>query len=398
MRGRVSVHEIKSDNTTGELRMKTLSWSEVCRRRLVRQSLIEPAPTADLVEVVSAVCGIQAQVITAAELTIGARVAGVTQQDVRDEIWERRNLIKTYGPRGTLHLLPANELPLWMAAMRARDALAETPWYVSSGLDQGQAEALLTGIGKALDGRCLTREELAAEVARHAGPWAKERLASTWGELLAPAAYTGRLCFGPSQGSKVTFVRADQWAGTWKDVDPDQALTEVFRRYLHAYGPATHQDFARWFWLKPAVARRVLEDIADELEEVNVEGHRAWVLAGDADATRQKEAGSLRLLPQYDCYVLGAVPRDRLVPEEARKRIASYGRGRFEGAVGLPVLLVDGVVAGMWERRARSKRIELKVETFIQLTPSQSEQLKAEAQQVGTFLGAEVSLALGSLS
>jgi Winged helix DNA-binding domain len=50
---------------------------------------------------------------------LGARVAGVTQQDVREALWGERRLVKTYGPRGTLHLLPAGELPMWMAALQA---------------------------------------------------------------------------------------------------------------------------------------------------------------------------------------------------------------------------------------------------------------------------------------
>jgi uncharacterized protein YcaQ len=377
--------------------MRSFTWSQVCRRRLAWQHLGKPAPRAELVDVVSAACGIQAQIMTAAELAIGARVKGVNQQDVRDEIWEGRRLVKTYGPRGTLHLLPSSELPLWMAAMRAREALSETPWHEGSDLEPQQTEALLAGIEEALDGRCLTREELAAEVARRTGPWAKERLASTWGELLSPAAYTGRLCFGPSQGSKVTFVRADQWTGTWADLDPDEAIVEVLRRYLAAYGPATYQDFARWFWLKSAEARRLVESLAAELEEVEVEGHRAWMLADNKGTSWPSEAGSLHLLPQYDCYVLGAVPRDRVVPEASRKRIAGYGRGRLEGAVGLPVLLVDGVVAGMWERHMRNKRLELTVEAFIELTSIQREQLDAEAGRIGRFLGAEVALTLGPL-
>src|SRR6476620_11421011 len=103
--------------------MKSLTWAEVCAHRLLRQHLVEPAPASDMAEMVGAVCGIQAQVITAAELAIGARVESVTQQDVREAIRERHSLVKTYGPRGTLHLLPAAELSLWMAAMRAREEL-----------------------------------------------------------------------------------------------------------------------------------------------------------------------------------------------------------------------------------------------------------------------------------
>ncbi|MDQ3930434.1 MAG: winged helix DNA-binding domain-containing protein [Chloroflexota bacterium] len=377
--------------------MRTLGWEEVCARRLARQHLIGRAQPAQIGDVVSRVCGAQAQIITAAELTIGARVDGVTQQDVREELWERRGLVKTYGPRETLHLLPANELPLWMAAMRGREALKEAQWYEASGLEPEQAEALLVAIGEALDGRCLTREELAAEVSSRVGPWAREKLASTWGELLPPAAYMGRLCFGPSQGSKVTFVRTDQWTNTWEELEPDTALVEVLRRYLRAYGPATYQDFARWFWLRPEQARRLMDSIAGELEEVEVEGNRAYILAREAHAPLAPQTRAVRLLPQYDCYVLGGVPRERLVPEAARKRISAHGRGRFEGAVGLPVLLVDSVVAGIWERHVQSKRVELKVEAFVQLTPLQRTELEEEASRIGGFLGVASTLVLGPL-
>jgi hypothetical protein len=87
-----------------------------------------------LVETVRAVGGIQAQVLSAAELAIGARVADITRQDVRAALWEQHTLIKTYGPRGTLHLLPADELPLWMAALRATETLSGPPWYQRAGL------------------------------------------------------------------------------------------------------------------------------------------------------------------------------------------------------------------------------------------------------------------------
>ena len=382
--------------------MRSLSWAAVCGRRLARSHLLAPAPSDRLVDIVGAVCGAQAQVITAAELAIGARVAGVTQADVRRELWERRRLVKTYSLRGTLHLHPADELPLWTAARRARPGGREGRWHDSYDLEPAQANAVLKAIGDALDGRRLTREELADEVARRVGAWARERLASTWADLLGLGFDAGLLCFGPSQGSKVTFVRPDQWLGGWQEVDSDEALAEVFRRYLAAYGPATPGDFARWFSsrdLKPDQVRGLVESLADELAPVAVEGQRAWLLAADSAAPWEPLDGSVRLLPQYDCYVLGGrFGRDRIVPEAARDRVFAYKNGRFEGAAGLPVLLIDGVVAGIWERRKRGGRIEIRVEPFAPLTAAQRRQLQAEAARVGEFLGAEAVLSLGSLS
>jgi uncharacterized protein YcaQ len=378
--------------------MRSLTWEAACRRRLARQRLLAPAPAAQLVETVRAVGGVQAQILSAAELAIGARVADSTRQDVQVALWEQHALVKTYGPRGTLHLLPADELPLWMAALRAAEALSGPPWYQRAGLTSSQADDLLDAIGAALDGRCLTRKELADAVTRQVGEWARERLLSSWGELLAPAALAGKLCFGPGAGSQVSFVRADQWIDQWEQHDPQMALVELCRRYIATYGPATHQDIAHWFRLKPEQARVLLESLAAELEEVDFLGRRAWLLvAGARDDLQEAGDSSLWLLPQYDCYLLGCGPRERIVPEVARPRVNTYGRGRFESATGLPVLLIDGAVAGIWERRKQGKAVELRVESFVDLTARQHEQLAAEAARIGAFLGVNIALSLGVL-
>jgi hypothetical protein len=60
---------------------------------------------------------------------------------------------------------------------------------------------------------------------------------------------------------------------------------------------------------------------------VDVEGRDAFVLVGDTDFP-QPEAG-VRLLPEYDVYVMGVRERDQLVPEEVRRQIAAHGRGKY---------------------------------------------------------------------
>jgi Winged helix DNA-binding domain len=376
--------------------VRTLTWDQVRGRRLARNHLRRPAPRARLLAVVGEVCGVQAQVLGAAELAIGARVDGLGRQDVQAELWQRRGLVKTYGPRGTLHLLPAAELPMWMAALRAIPNHQGAMWYELAGVGQDRVEELVEATGQALDGRRLSRDELAAEVAGRVGGWARDRLASTWGDLLAPAALTGALCFGPSRGVKVTFVRADQWIGGWRREDPRAALLEVLRRYLRAYGPSTPQEFARWFATRPATARELLAELGGEVAEVEVEGQRAWLLAADLEEPFEPAAGVVRLLPQYDCFVIGSRPREQLLPDAVQARVRGYRRGRWEGAVALSTLLVDGLVAGIWERRAGRGRVALTVATRP-LTARQRRLLEAEAARVGAFLGAEPALTVGAL-
>ena len=109
-------------------------------------------------------------------------------------------------------------------------------------------------------------------------------------------------------------------------------------------------------------------------------------------------ASSLRLLPQYDCYILGCRFGRERIAAAGRDRVAAFKNGRFEGATGLPLLLVDSMVAGMWERRQRGGGVEVRVEPFVQLTPQQTGQLEAEVERIGAFLRARASLSVCQLA
>lgn len=380
-----------------EMAMRSLSWQEVWGRRLARHALLEPKPKADLVEVIRAVCGIHAQMMPAAELSIGVRVADVTRQDVRAELWQRRRLVKAHGMRGTVHLFPANELPLWVAAQRACLRPDEARWLGQMGMDVAQKNAIVAAIGEALDGRSLTREELGEAVARRVGTWATEAVSPAFGGkwprwlmALGAAANAGLLCFGPNQGNKVTFVRPDQWLESWSDMDSASALREVFRRYLSTYGPATHHEFARWFSIQPSQALPLVQQLAGELEEVDVEGHRAWLLANEASECFPHAPEIVRLLPHFDCYPIGCHPRDQLVPVAWAKRVLT------RGAIGnVPIVLVHGIVGGVWQQRRNGRGLDIQVETFQPLSTRQHEELVTAVAGIGEIVEAETHLILG---
>ncbi|MGE5827786.1 MAG: DNA glycosylase AlkZ-like family protein, partial [Micromonosporaceae bacterium] len=94
-----------------------LKWARVCGRRLRRHGLASPLAEGGPASAAAAMCGTHAQVLSAAEVSIGLRLAGATRTDVQHALWSEHTLIKTFGPRGTIHLLPANELALWCGAL-----------------------------------------------------------------------------------------------------------------------------------------------------------------------------------------------------------------------------------------------------------------------------------------
>jgi len=367
--------------------VRSLTWEQVRARRLARSHLLEPAPPERLVEVVREVGGIHAQVTASAELQIAARVDGITQADVRDALWERRSVVKSWTVRGTLHLHPADDLRMWTAARRA---VVGTRDYEVDGVEN--VEAVVDAIATALAGRRLLREELVEAVAARVGDAPREKLGSGWAYYLGDAAIADCLCFGPPDGQKVTFVHPDDWLGEQPSVDPAEALREVARRFVHAYGPTTHREFRQWFTSRSFGSPEAPALFSElELVPVDLEGRKAFLVE---DEEPGEAASSVRLLPEYDVYIMGFREREHLVPEPVKQQVAAHGKGRYEGPAATPFLVIDGVCAGVWSRKKTARRIELTVEPARTLTRPELAGVDAEAERIGAFLGLEPALAL----
>jgi Winged helix DNA-binding domain len=382
----------------------TLGWAQVAAWRTARHHLEERAPAKAMLDVVADIAGLHAQVMSSAELTLAARVEGLEPDAVRRALWSDRSLVKTWAMRGTLHLLPAAEFPLWQAALSTRRPWEAGSWQRGFGVTLEELERLNDAVAHALEGRLLTREELAAEVGERTGSRELgDKLRESWGALLKPAAALGRLCFAPNQGQQVRFTRPDTWLGGWTDHDPDQAMAEVTRRFLAASGPVTREDFARWWGIpSPAKGRKLLEALGDEVAKVEVEGTAAYALAADlpglaaAGGGGRGKAGAagagsrtVRLLPAFDQYVITAtLQAEQLMPGPFKARVY-----RPQGWLS-PVLLVGGRMDGVWRQEAKGRRLLVTIEPFAGPLPAWARRAaEAEAERLAAWSGGELELA-----
>ncbi|MER7172012.1 winged helix DNA-binding domain-containing protein [Streptomyces mesophilus] len=373
---------------------RRVSWAAAQARRFARQSLTTPAqgdPSEELARLSGAMCGTHAQVASAAELSLALRHADATRQDVRDALLKTSTLVKTYGPRGTVHLLPSAELPLWTGALSALPTGAQHAEGVR--LDARQTDEVIAAIADALTGRFLTVDEMTEEIVARTGPWAGEltmpafqTMWPRWRTVLHTAGHRGALCFGPNRGRKVTYTRPV--AGD--PVPASSALPALVRRYLHAYGPATPESFAKWLAIPVGWARKVFHGC--EVEEVEFEGSAAWVAAGDTDFSDAPVRG-VRLLPYFDSYGIDAYPRERFFPGRAFERALARGQ-----AGNYPLLVVDAEVAGVWHQKRSGKRLAVTVEPLGELRAGQLRALEAQVARVGTALEGEASLTVGEVT
>jgi hypothetical protein len=336
--------------------MTAVSWDQVLRWRVERQFLGgERAP--DAVAVARRLCGVHAQLAASAVSAIDLRTTKrVTGRDIDRQLHEERSLVKTWAARGTLHLLPAADLPTWVAAMSTRTRETTGSWLRYHGVTATQMVDILAALPDVLGDTPLTREELAdALVAATGHDDLRGPLTQGFGAILKPAAFRGLLCSGPPRGRNVTFVAPRAWLSDWTEVDPEPAADALVLAHLGAYGPAGPEEFSRWFDLKPALARKAFARLGDKLAAVDVDGDPAMIAAEHLDslaAAPRKSRPTVHLLPAFDPYVVGSLRQLDALGAGAHKALVSRPQGWIS-----PAVVVDGRIVGVWEQDNGRRRV-----------------------------------------
>jgi hypothetical protein len=376
--------------------MRSMTFAEASARRLERNHLTDATRTDDPARIAADVLGVHAQVMSAAELSIGVRSETLTRTGVRTALWTDRTLVKTRGPRGTVHLLATADLPMWTGALSAVPG-ARSPFPPEARMTAEQTEQVVAAIGDAVVDAELTVDELTDAIVARVGAWAGDRVMEAfqdkwprWRQAESIATNRGVMCFGPDRGRRATYTSPRRWLPGFRPAPAKEALAALVRRYLDAYGPATPQHFARWLgapadWAAELFARQ------DDLEEVDVDGARVWIARGAGEAAVGESV--VRLLPYFDAYLIGCHPRAKLFPGRAAERALTGGQ-----AGNVPALLVDGLVAGVWHQRRSGRKVAVTVEPLIRLSARQREGLTAQAVRIGLILEGTATLTVGPVT
>jgi hypothetical protein len=369
--------------------MKTNDRKEItpAQARFLRQysqHLIprQPGLPSSVAQVVRHTCGIQAQDARAAALAIRARSTGLVAADVERARLQGRSIVRTWGPRGTLHLLATEDLgwllslfgPVFIAGDRKR--------RLQLGLDDETSARGAREIRDILASQGpLTRDELVEHLAGRGLRLAGQARP----HLIAYAALQGILCLGPDRGSKPTYVLLDNWIdrASLSTLSREAACVELTRRYIAAYGPVGPDVMAAWSGLPIREIRAAWQQIAGDLLEVDIAGQPAWMLKSQLARLDEfpGHAPIVRLLAAFDTYLLGYRSRDMLVDSRYAKQI-NAGGGMIR-----PTLLVDGQVVGTWTAKQAKKRLEIVVEPFEQLAPGIEPALESEVSDIARFWG-----------
>lgn len=336
---------------------------------------------------------VQAQIEVPALLGLSARLASrPTQAAVRELLLKQRALVRSWGPRDTLHLFSLSDWPGVVAARPAWVKSARAGHHPLPPTALEQARARVAALGQTFtrtDLRDLLSDDWIASFQHDYFNTPDKKWRFGAGRLVWILSGEGRCCHAHREGSEQAYAPQHLWLPA-QDVVASAARLETVaaaaakgRRYLGTYGPATVQDMAHFFGARISDARQWIAQMPN-LIAVRCGERDLLACAEDAPALRAAadQPLGLRLLPGYDNLLMGHADKHWTVPVVAERK-AIWRKAAIVEAV----VLVDGVVVGTWESAVRGSHLTVTITPLSGWHSAHQAQAETEAVAVAHHLG-----------
>jgi hypothetical protein len=337
----------------------------------MRSLLLTGGGPASVAGIVSWFGAMQAQDVNSGLWSLGVRLPGVPLTAINDAL-ERREVLRTWPMRGTVHFVPSADAHWMLDLMGVRALAGAAKRREALGLDEKTVDraveilaAALAGGGRLTRAACLaTLTDAGIEISGQRGY-----------HLLWFASQRGVTAIAPQVGKEQSFVLLDEWAPEPRRPSREEALGIIAVRYFRSHGPATRKDFAGWTGLPMGDCRAGIAVAGDELTTVEVDGAEMIAASAQLDAPRPT---GLLALPGFDEYLLGFKDRSLMADPGHLDAIVPGGNGVFRSTI-----VRDGRVVATWTRTLTSKGVTV---TVAPLAPVGDAELAAVLEPYAAYL------------
>ena len=255
---------------------------EAIQIRLLNQQLLSPLYEKPE-EIVAWQGAMQAQDYNYFRWAIGVRQR--TPQLVQlQEAFVKAELLRLHLLRCTVQVVSQKDIGWLLPLCKERNLRTLQSWHKSINISFSEShfeeitramQELLAG-GKSLPKRAIA-EELAS-----LGFLLDDRLLTS---LLVWSEIEGILCSGVMQGREATWALLSERVSTVCSLTPDEALKRLALKYFRSHSPASLEDFVWWAGLSKTQCKKALALIANEVEEIKVEGEAMYLYHNTPDCS-----------------------------------------------------------------------------------------------------------------
>lgn len=360
-----------------------VSIKELNRYYLLKNHLLHKANFSDCVNVVRDLCGLQAQMKSTIFFALFSRVKGITPDIVDKLLYEEKALTRTYCMRGTIHVIPSEDLPLYISATKGS-------WKnrLKRRIKKGRAFPLekikrevYPRVLKALENESLSKKQISLFLG------SKEFKDISIYSVIKSMCYDGLIVFGKPKGNESMIAKATEWfSGTFPNVDESTAKIQLLEKYLKTYGPASIQDFAYWIGSRVSDAKYWFEKLSDKTVPITVKKTKSKLFALKETKVELMKVDCntkvpFRFLPYFDSALLGHKNKDRILEQQYKRKVF------LPAANVAAVVLSNGFVKGIWRYKITKKKLAITINFFEKMDSDELDEAYREADQLKSALG-----------
>ena len=316
--------------------------------RLLSQQLISPQFTSPK-EVVAHMGAVQAQDYRMMRWAVMMRMKKPSAKAFR-QAYDAGEIIRLHLLRGTWQLVSADDYG-WMLRLFADKAervirgwmkankvfIEDEELYAIREILVDTCETMEREENGGLAYGSATKEDFANALSEHGIEMDAHRLSYH----IRLAELSGTLCSGCLTPMQATYTLAGKKVKqTSCDMERDEMLMFLARKYFQSHSPATFEDYLWWSGLTASECRKGMELLGSELRKERWMDYEFYL--HESCRIRGFRKGVSHLLPPFDEYLIGYKSRE-LSLSPVHTHHAHTNNGIF-----FPIIAHDGIICGNW--------------------------------------------------
>lgn len=367
--------------------MYNFTLEQVNHFLLCKQHLADDSKSNDIVQISKDISGLHGTGIQEPYIALFTRTRNFTREQLDNELYKKRTLVKIRCMRGTLYILHRELVPVAFSATKAAVEKLSVGFMEYRGISSTEYERISQLVLKTLQGREMTMVQIKKEL----------------GISLTLSALLNLMC---DRGLLVRIQSAKDWQNRnyryavfteyLNGVDlniysQEEAMTLLVKQYLCSFGPVTVEDIVWWIGTTKMKIRQALDNIAGEVAAIKIKDLEGEFLLLKSDLARIENLSMIdkpviNLLPDLDPYLMGYKKRERYLDSNYYDRIFDRS-GNVTSTI-----LVNGKVRGVWDF-SRDKEPQMKIYLFEKENDEVLQLVIGQAERLGKFMsGANVAV------
>ncbi len=353
-------------------------------------------------KVADSCCGINSQDINSSFASFWARTEKFSPDDYRKEFRKGGSLSRTWTVRGTVHTFPSGDYYTYVFGSPVSRYLKSFDRYAKQlGIpDKGvRIEKMYGPLLESMGKEPISSKEIGkfmVEKLNSMGIAGERTITRGWSSTpthgpawtgITEMSYLGLITNAGKNGSSTMWISTDAWLNQKGDnQNPEDCRKKLVQKYIKSYGPVTFNDIAFWTGHTKNDLRQTIEELKSDLIVEKYSWDRNEYYSLNSTESLGEKMDGVIILPRFDSLMMGWENRDRIIPNGHLRKI-SANAGIIKATI-----LVDGFVCGIWEKKKKGKKIDVKVILLKEIPFEFVSQIREKFHEYGNFLSHDVNI------